>query len=309
MLVHSRTLPMTMDAEDDVLLALPLAILRLFGVFSPQLPRWRSCFLAAYRALLFIIVATGSALMAVQIVVADFNDLSPVIRAVDVWTLYMAGLYKWLYMTANIRRFAVLKATTASPPRPATVRAVNVCIVCYVVLGIVSALSIFLSPLMAHPKGYGPLSNPNSVPGVMAIRTRGTVAALGIGHLNAVPPNFKKKSFYKHITYISLCDMSTYYRRFHLELLDSHTNLLIKTQNIFSHPTRKPLTTPKKEVVLSPIIVFKKNQYFLINHLIINLITNCEGVANSPLSTIMLLMSIILKLLIVFTYYYVLYKL
>lgn len=140
---------------DGAPLAVPLTILRLVGVFPPRRPGWTSRALAAYQALLFTAVATCSTLMAVQIVVSGTDDVVSLVRAVDMWTLFVAGLYRWLCLTANGRRIAALTAPAGPPPRPAATRVVNAGVAWYMAAGYFSAMSIILSSVTAHPEGYG----------------------------------------------------------------------------------------------------------------------------------------------------------
>lgn len=138
--------------DSGVTLAVPLAILRLVGVVPPRRPGWTTRALAAYRTFLFAAVATCSTLMAVQIVIVGTDDLVTLVRAVDMWTLFVAGLYRWLRMTASGHQIAVLTAPVG-PPRPAAARVVKVGVVWYMVAGFVSALSIIFSSVTAYPEG------------------------------------------------------------------------------------------------------------------------------------------------------------
>lgn len=86
-------------------LALPSNILRFVGIFPLSGPRSKctSWTFIAYQTLTCTLVATMTVLMTVQLILAP--DLSLLTRTIDIWTIFLSGLYKWCFMTVFYRDY------------------------------------------------------------------------------------------------------------------------------------------------------------------------------------------------------------
>lgn len=90
-------------------LDLSLAILRRIGVFhSFNILKWR---LNICRVIIFVLILLIIILVTVQLFVAP--DPTQLARTVDVWTVFISGLYKWCYMTMFNDEFFKLYSTLA----------------------------------------------------------------------------------------------------------------------------------------------------------------------------------------------------
>lgn len=78
--------------------------LQLSGIFPwHESSKLISLALNTYRCIVFVVVAVHSVLMTVQMIVA--TDLTILARTIDLWTMFISGLYKWVFMTVFNKDF------------------------------------------------------------------------------------------------------------------------------------------------------------------------------------------------------------
>lgn len=147
-------------------------VLRWLGVFCPGRPEsarrggWTLWAVNTYRVAIFAMISLITALMTVQMFVA--TDLTILARTIDIWTMFLSGLYKWFYMVACSSRFAELSSTLpriqsqgsvargrcADPFTAHYLRFTPAVTTWYMLSGMVAAFFIIVSPLLTYPKGY-----------------------------------------------------------------------------------------------------------------------------------------------------------
>ncbi|XP_025406273.1 uncharacterized protein LOC112680402 [Sipha flava] len=89
-------------------LTLAFDILQWIGVFpSREWSKWKSWFYSVYQIMIFTIIFLTTILMTIQMFVS--TDLTILARTIDMWTLFLSGLYKWFYMSLFHEDFARLK--------------------------------------------------------------------------------------------------------------------------------------------------------------------------------------------------------
>lgn len=83
-------------------------VLSWIGIFSrcSDTSKWTLWVVNAYRVAIFILIGLLTTLMTVQMCVA--TDLTILARTIDIWTMFLSGLYKWFCMTAFNREFMKL---------------------------------------------------------------------------------------------------------------------------------------------------------------------------------------------------------
>lgn len=92
----------------------PVNILRCFGVFqlsgdkSRLTVSWSSRAFHVYQTVLFVLMTTTTVSMSVQVFMAPNMDL--LTRTVNIYTMFLTGLYKWCVMTAFSGRYVELDA-------------------------------------------------------------------------------------------------------------------------------------------------------------------------------------------------------
>jgi len=87
-------------------------ILTCCGIFPLNgTSQWKSWGCSIYRVLVFGLLALIVLLMTIQLCVAP--DLSVLARTIDMWTMFLSGLYKWIYMTMFNGQFANLNTKLA----------------------------------------------------------------------------------------------------------------------------------------------------------------------------------------------------
>ncbi|XP_060840575.1 odorant receptor 83a-like [Rhopalosiphum padi] len=141
-------------------------ILRWIGVFSSSDSTiWTRLAFNFYRVIIFIILALFTILMMVQILVT--TDLTMLAKAIDIWTMFFSGLYKWLYMMVFNWKFAQLKTALAQLQTQGSMaygrsadaftadylKQMQKISYWYLFGGIVAAVLIIVSPLLTYSKG------------------------------------------------------------------------------------------------------------------------------------------------------------
>jgi len=85
-------------------------ILRCIGIFPLRTTsEWKCRIYKTYRVLVFDLLALIVLLMTVQLCVAP--DLSVLARTIDMWTMFLSALYKWLCLTMFNENFANFNST------------------------------------------------------------------------------------------------------------------------------------------------------------------------------------------------------
>lgn len=90
-------------------LDLQINVLTCLGIFPPSSERWPRRAFIVYRTAMFVFMLFIAVTMGVQMVVA--TDLTTLARIIDIWTMFISGLYKWCYIAWFDREFADLNAS------------------------------------------------------------------------------------------------------------------------------------------------------------------------------------------------------
>lgn len=147
-------------------LALPTNVLRCLGIFPLSGPRsrWTSRTFDVYRTLIFAVMLTFTVLMTVQLISA--TDLSLLTRTIDMWTMYLSGLYKWCTMAVFYRDYlelvraldriqaqgSIAYGTSADGFTANYLKPTRAVCVWYLFSGLVAAIFVCTSPFMTYPK-------------------------------------------------------------------------------------------------------------------------------------------------------------
>lgn len=90
-------------------LDMQINVLTCLGIFPPSSERWSRRAFIVYRTAMFVFMLFIAVTMGVQMVVAA--DLTTLARIIDIWTMFISGLYKWCYIAWFDREFADLNAS------------------------------------------------------------------------------------------------------------------------------------------------------------------------------------------------------
>lgn len=147
-------------------LAWQFSILKCIGIFFPADPsKWTVLAVNVYRAVIFVVISLTTTLMTIQMFVA--TDLTILARTIDIWTMFLSGLFKWFCMTAWSSQFSELNTAltriqaqgSAAYGRSADrftneyLRFMHKTTIWYLVLGMIAVCFIVASPLLTYPKG------------------------------------------------------------------------------------------------------------------------------------------------------------
>lgn len=156
----------------------PVNILRCVGVFplsddeSRSTVSWSSRAFHVYQTVLFVLTTTTTVLMSVQVFVAPNMNL--LTRTVNIYTMFLSGLYKWCVMRAFSGRYAELDATLDRVQAQGSVAYHVVSVGCesadaytanylkhtrtlsalYLLIGILGAVTGNISPFFSYSKRY-----------------------------------------------------------------------------------------------------------------------------------------------------------
>lgn len=88
-------------------------VLSWIGIFyrCSDKSKWTLRVVNAYRVAIFILISLLTILMTIQMFVA--TDLTILTRTIDIWTMFLSGLYKWFCMTVFNREFMKLSTDLA----------------------------------------------------------------------------------------------------------------------------------------------------------------------------------------------------
>lgn len=142
-------------------------VLSWIGIFSRRSDKskWTLWVVNAYRVAIFILVGLLTTLMMIQMSVA--TDLTILARTIDIWTMFLSGLYKWFCMTVFNREFVKLSTDlvdiqaqgSSAFGRSADVftadymKFTKQITYWYMFSGGVAATMIIGSPLLTYPRG------------------------------------------------------------------------------------------------------------------------------------------------------------
>jgi hypothetical protein len=148
-------------------LTLAYDILQWIGVFPQWIwSKWKLWVYSIYRIMIFVMIALFTVLMTVQMFVA--TDLTILARTIDIWTMFLSGLYKWSCMSLFHEKFVKLKTklieiqvqgSVAFGRRSADIFTSNYLkqtqkvTFGYMMSGLVAAGFLIMSPLLTYPKG------------------------------------------------------------------------------------------------------------------------------------------------------------
>lgn len=142
-------------------------VLSWIGIFSrcSDRSKWVLWVVNAYRVTIFILISLLTILMTVQMFVA--TDLTILTRTIDIWTMFLSGLYKWFCMTVFNREFMKLSTDlvkiqaqgSSAFSRSADVfthdylKFTKQITYWYMFSGGLAATLIITSPLLTYPRG------------------------------------------------------------------------------------------------------------------------------------------------------------
>lgn len=139
--------------------------LQWIGIFSSSNPsRSILWILNVYRGVILIGIGFITCLMTIQIFLA--TDLTILARTIDIWTMFLSGLYKWFYMTVFNKKFAKLNSALVQIQAQGTVaygqtadlftanylKLTQKVTFWYIFSGMVAVFFIIISPLLTYPK-------------------------------------------------------------------------------------------------------------------------------------------------------------
>lgn len=142
-------------------LDLSFNILQYLGIFP--LRNSSKCilfFFKIYRIFMFVLIASLTFLMTVQIIVA--TDLSLLARTIDIWTMFVSGFYKWCYMMLFNKDFAEIKSLLAQMQAKGSAeygkstdqfiinytKRTRQVTICYLATGVLAVFFIILNPVI-----------------------------------------------------------------------------------------------------------------------------------------------------------------
>lgn len=141
-------------------------ILQWIGVFSPSHPStWSWWAFNVYRAFVCMITSSVAVLMTVQVYVS--TDLTLLARTIDMWTMFLSGIYKWMCMVAFSAKFAELYTglvriqtqgslaygRSADRFTKDYLKLMDKITYCYVLCGPLVAMFYTVSPFLTYPQG------------------------------------------------------------------------------------------------------------------------------------------------------------
>lgn len=140
--------------------------LQCIGIFSSSNPsRLILWIINVYRGVIFVGIGFITCLMTIQIFLA--TDLTVLARTIDIWTMFLSGLYKWFYMTVFNKEFANLNTALVRIQAQGKVaygqkadlfttnylKLTRKVTFWYIFSGMVACFFIIVSPFLTYPKG------------------------------------------------------------------------------------------------------------------------------------------------------------
>lgn len=147
-------------------LGLAYFILQCIGIFPSSGPStWSRWAFEVYRTFVFAITASITLLMTIQMCVV--TDLTTLARTIDIWTMFLSGVYKWFCMSAFNVHFAELSTSLDRIQAQGKVafggladqfttnylKLMNKIIMWYIWFGIIAVFFIVISPLITYSQG------------------------------------------------------------------------------------------------------------------------------------------------------------
>lgn len=155
-------------STEMIFLALPYNLLKCIGIFSlhGESSKWTLLAYNLYRGFIFVLTSMVTVLMTVQLGVV--TDLTMLARTIDVWTMFLSGIFKWVFMTIFNEKFEKLKSTliqihaqgrvacgeyAADQFEVEFMKPTRNITWWYMFSGLMALISFCLSPILSFPKG------------------------------------------------------------------------------------------------------------------------------------------------------------
>lgn len=151
-----------------IFITLPYNILKCIGIFPLHSGSSKGTLWAynVYRVLIFVLTTLVTALMTIQLCVV--TDLTMLARTIDMWTMFLSGIFKWVCMTMFNEEYGKLKSAlvqihaqgrvayseyTADQFEMDYMKRTRIIIWWYLFSGIIVTIIFCIGPLLTYPKG------------------------------------------------------------------------------------------------------------------------------------------------------------
>jgi len=147
-------------------LSLSYSILQWIGIFPPcNSSKWTLRALNVYRVAIFVVIGSITILMTTQMIVA--TDITVLAWTIEIWTMFISGLFKWFSMIMYNNKYAKLRTTlvqiqsqgSTAYGQPANsltdkyLKLTQKMTILYICSGVFASAIAIISPLMTYPRG------------------------------------------------------------------------------------------------------------------------------------------------------------